>query len=398
MSAQAERQMGIESHYSSKKDRVFVRSITGHYKLKDELARLRAMPRVRKGSEIKFVDGPQAYSRHYVEPHDGLTQTLHIHLEEYGPGGKSQKHGHVNEAAFYILDGKGYEIHDGVRYDWSAGDVAIVHNNCVHQHFNADPAKPARALVLKTKPMYMFMNMLFQQLVEPRPTEPAPGGKGQAQEDPPSGRHALGDVPAGAAQAPLERADEHAHGDGGRLHADYSAGEPLGQAPASGRGVPVRSGRPRLRPASGLRRGDHRHLPLEASSRGEALGVGGGGRDLHSPEHHSSAFQRERGEAGAADLGDQPDLQVLRAERPGADRGRSGVRSQGRAYARAGGAVPEAPRQGAGIRASSSKRGGRRRRGWHSALWRAWPRIFPCGSRRIPLLRRSTRAQTALRA
>ena len=32
--------MGIESHYSSKKDRVFVRGITGHYKLKDELARL----------------------------------------------------------------------------------------------------------------------------------------------------------------------------------------------------------------------------------------------------------------------------------------------------------------------------------------------------------------------
>jgi len=50
-----------------------------------------------------------------------------------------------------------------------------VHNNCVHQHFNASPDKPARALVLKTKPMFMFMNMLFQQLVEPRPTEPAPG-------------------------------------------------------------------------------------------------------------------------------------------------------------------------------------------------------------------------------
>ena len=170
--------MGTESHYHSKTDRVFVRAITGHYKLKDELARLRALPRVRKGSEIRFVDGPQAYSRHYVEPHDGITQTLHIHLEEYGPGGKSQKHGHVNEAAFYILDGRGYEIHDGVRYDWQAGDVAVVHNNCVHQHFNADPVKPARALVLKTKPMYMFMNMLFQQLVEPRPTEPAPGGLG----------------------------------------------------------------------------------------------------------------------------------------------------------------------------------------------------------------------------
>jgi hypothetical protein len=51
-----------------------------------------------------------------------------------------------------------------------------VHNNCVHQHFNASATKPARALVIKTKPMYMFMNMLFQKLVEPRPTEPTPEG------------------------------------------------------------------------------------------------------------------------------------------------------------------------------------------------------------------------------
>jgi quercetin dioxygenase-like cupin family protein len=80
-------------------------------------------------------------------------------------GGKSQKHGHVNEAAFYILDGQGAEIHDGMRYEWAAGDAAIVHNNCVHQHFNRNPDRPARALVMKTKPMYPFMNMLFQQMV-----------------------------------------------------------------------------------------------------------------------------------------------------------------------------------------------------------------------------------------
>jgi quercetin dioxygenase-like cupin family protein len=164
--------------YHSKKDRIFVRPIQGEYGLNDELRRLRAMPRVRKASEIRFVDGPQAYSRHYVEPKDGITQTFHLHLEEYGPGGKSQKHGHVNEAAFYILDGNGYEIHDGVRYDWSAGDVAIVHNNCVHQHFNADAERPARALVIKTKPMYLFMNMLFQKQVEPRSTTPTPEGEG----------------------------------------------------------------------------------------------------------------------------------------------------------------------------------------------------------------------------
>jgi hypothetical protein len=164
--------------YHDKKDRVFVRGVQGHYNLTEELKRLRAVPRVRKAKEINFVDGPQAYSRHYVEPKDGITQLFHFHLEEYAPGGKSQKHGHVNEAAFYILDGAGYEIHDGVRYDWKAGDIAIVHNNCVHQHFNASDTKPARALVLKTKPMYLFMNMLFQKTVEKRSEELPPGATG----------------------------------------------------------------------------------------------------------------------------------------------------------------------------------------------------------------------------
>jgi hypothetical protein len=55
--------------------------------------------------------------------------------------------------------------------------VVIVHNNCVHQHFNGSPDKPARALVIKTKPMFMFMNMLFQKTVEPRATTSAPGAE-----------------------------------------------------------------------------------------------------------------------------------------------------------------------------------------------------------------------------
>ena len=167
-----DKQDPVKAYYHDSTDRVFVRGIEGQYSLKEELMRLLALPRVRRGAEIRFQDGPQYFGKHYMEPVDGMAQSLHIHLEEFGPGGKSQKHGHVNEAAFYIIDGKGYDIHDGVRYDWEAGDVAIVHNNCVHQHFNADTYQPARALVIKTKPMYLFMNMLFQQTVEPKDKVP----------------------------------------------------------------------------------------------------------------------------------------------------------------------------------------------------------------------------------
>jgi mannose-6-phosphate isomerase-like protein (cupin superfamily) len=158
--------------YHAQTDRTFVRAIAGEYNLTQELKRLRSLPRVVKGRAQPFHSGPQQFSKHYMEPKDGLGQTLHIHLEEYSPGGKSQKHGHVNEAVFYILDGIGAEEHDGVRYEWEAGDAAVVHNNCVHQHFNRDPNRPARALVMKTKPMYVFMNMLFQQTIEKTPKDP----------------------------------------------------------------------------------------------------------------------------------------------------------------------------------------------------------------------------------
>jgi quercetin dioxygenase-like cupin family protein len=160
--------------YDPDKTRLFVRELSGAYALKDELARLRGMPRVIKARERKLDGGPQQFNRHLVGPEEGLTQTLQLHLDEYSPGGKTAKHGHVNEAAFYILDGEGYEIHDGIRYDWKAGDVAIVHNNCVHQHFNANPHEPARVLVIKSKPMYLFMNMLFQNTIEKMPKTPTP--------------------------------------------------------------------------------------------------------------------------------------------------------------------------------------------------------------------------------
>lgn len=174
--------------YHENKNRIFVRAIQGEYNLTEELKRLRSLPRVRKGKEVKFIDGPQTFTKHFMEPKDGLGQTLHIHLEEYAPGGESQKHGHVNEAVFYILDGEGAEEHDGVRYEWEAGDVAIVHNNCVHQHFNRNPHKPARALVLKTKPMFLFMNMLFQKTITGRKDQPTPNGVGYvAREEPDAG-------------------------------------------------------------------------------------------------------------------------------------------------------------------------------------------------------------------
>jgi quercetin dioxygenase-like cupin family protein len=81
-----------------------------------------------------------------------LTQSLHCHFVTVGPGGRDKGHGHQNEALFYILQGKGFDMHDGVRYDWEAGDAVAVHNDSVHWHNNPDPKTPFVALIIKAKP------------------------------------------------------------------------------------------------------------------------------------------------------------------------------------------------------------------------------------------------------
>ncbi|UCG64162.1 MAG: cupin domain-containing protein [Deltaproteobacteria bacterium] len=165
---------GLKTAYD--KPRLFFRELTGFtYSLARELKKLRSIPRVIKGKDLKFKSGPQYFNSNILTPKNNTAQALYAHLVVLAPGAKSHRHGHVNEAPFYILDGKGYDVHDGKRYDWKAGDICIVPNACVHQHFNADDRNFARALIIKSKPLYLFMNMLFQDTLEENPKTPVPG-------------------------------------------------------------------------------------------------------------------------------------------------------------------------------------------------------------------------------
>lgn len=55
-----------------------------------------------------------------------------------------------------ILKGSGYDIHDGVRWDWEAEDVVFIPPNTVHQHFNADPQNPALFVSMQSR-VYSFI-------------------------------------------------------------------------------------------------------------------------------------------------------------------------------------------------------------------------------------------------
>jgi quercetin dioxygenase-like cupin family protein len=163
-------------HDEYKKERIHVRPVASrHYNMRDELQRLRKASRVIKGNELKWSGGPQNWGKDLMAPGFNLAQSLHIHYVDLAPKGKSQNHGHQNEALAYVLEGRGYEIHDGKTYEWNAGDLVLIHGGCVHQHFNADPEKPARVLIFKPKPLCMFLHLIYQATVEQAPKEQIPG-------------------------------------------------------------------------------------------------------------------------------------------------------------------------------------------------------------------------------
>lgn len=155
------------------KPRVFVRAVESPtYSLNDmRRQRLETIPRVIHRDYRQFLSGKEVEEKSIIMPGNEpfITQSLHSHYVMIPPGGRDKGHGHQNEAFFYILEGRGFDMHDGVRYDWEAGDGVAVHNDSVHWHNNADPDKWAVALVMKAKPTWLFLGLHQQGPLGTRP-------------------------------------------------------------------------------------------------------------------------------------------------------------------------------------------------------------------------------------
>jgi gentisate 1,2-dioxygenase len=90
-------------------------------------------------------------------------ETVDAYMQVIPPGSRSGKHRHLAEECLYVVEGRGYDLHQDCdveitdtykwlpqpeikRYEWEAGDVIYVPPCTIHQHFNADPAQPARLI------------------------------------------------------------------------------------------------------------------------------------------------------------------------------------------------------------------------------------------------------------
>ncbi|MBF4769396.1 cupin domain-containing protein [Nocardioides agariphilus] len=116
---------------------------------------------------------PWEMSRHgkirwYVHP-DTVTASKQkwIYMQEIPAGSRSGRHRHVPEELIYVVQGEGYDIHDGKRWDWKAGQMICVPTMTDHQHFSTG-SEPA--ILLSTMPAhYTFLGLGGIEQIENAP-------------------------------------------------------------------------------------------------------------------------------------------------------------------------------------------------------------------------------------
>jgi quercetin dioxygenase-like cupin family protein len=114
--------------------------------------------------EMPWEMSRQGLLKHLInEGMNTRMETVDAYMQIIPPGSRSGKHRHLAEECLYVLEGTGHDLHrdcdveitdsyfwkpqDEIkRFDYEAGDVIYVPPNTIHQHFNADAARPLRLI------------------------------------------------------------------------------------------------------------------------------------------------------------------------------------------------------------------------------------------------------------
>ncbi len=136
--------------------------------------------------EMPWEDSPQGLLKHVVNEKMGTREcALDMYMQFLDPDGCSGKHRHLSEEVFFVLEGKGYDLHWDVdfslkdeyewtwakepkKFEWEEGDFVYIPPYSEHQHFNSDPNKPAR-LLCATSRIVKALGFDWIEQVEPAP-------------------------------------------------------------------------------------------------------------------------------------------------------------------------------------------------------------------------------------
>ena len=136
--------------------------------------------------EMPWEMSRQGLLKHLInEQMNTRMETVDAYMQILPPGSHSGKHRHLAEECLYVLEGRGYDLHQDCdieitdeyfwkpqeqiqRFEWEAGDIIYIPPNTIHQHFNSDPDRPAR-LISSTNRIFKHCGLNDLEQIEDAP-------------------------------------------------------------------------------------------------------------------------------------------------------------------------------------------------------------------------------------
>lgn len=121
-----------------------------------------------RGREVPVVDSRQGTSQFYVMPQfEELALTQWVIFVRDHTGVPSGRHQHQGGIAIFGVEGDGYSVVNGHRFDWSAEDAVllpIVPGGLDHQHFRARDGRPSKFMGIIYEPLVVGLGAEMVQL------------------------------------------------------------------------------------------------------------------------------------------------------------------------------------------------------------------------------------------
>ena len=94
-------------------------------------------PRVIHGTDCSWESTRQGKLKFYVSRWTEVAASaLDLMVQEIRPGERSGEHRHIFEELLLVVNGRGYDLHEGTRHPWEAGDLICIPPMISHQHVN----------------------------------------------------------------------------------------------------------------------------------------------------------------------------------------------------------------------------------------------------------------------
>ena len=89
------------------------------------------------GTDVPLEDTRQGRLQYYVTHWTPMIgRDLELAVYDIPAGHRSGRHRHIPEELLLVVSGSGYDIHDGTRHEWRAGDLICIPPMTEHQHVN----------------------------------------------------------------------------------------------------------------------------------------------------------------------------------------------------------------------------------------------------------------------